>query len=91
MELTAFTFSCLHLTLNLTGVINQFADLSFDLGSKFATCFFLNWPKSTNEMTCSIVYGIPGETCMMFSYQSHSSRSYTSDKVYLGFPEPNHL
>ena len=90
MELTAFSFSCLHLTLNLTGVTNQFLDLSFDPASKFATCFFLNQPKSANEMTCSIVYGVPGETCTMFSHQSYSSRS-SSNKVYLGFPEANHL
>ena len=85
MELTAFRFSCLHLTLNLTGVTN---DLSFDPTSKLATCFFLNQPKSANEMTCSIVYGVPGETCTMFSRQN--SRS-SSNKVYVGFPEANHL
>ena len=85
MELTAFSFSCLHLTLNLTGVTN---DLSFDPTSKLATCFFLNQPKSANEMTCSIVYGVPGETCTMFSRQNGRS---SSNKVYLGFPEANHL
>ena len=88
MELTAFSFSCLHLTLNLTGVTNQFVDLSFDPASKLATCFFLNQPKSANEMTCSIVYGVPGETCTMFSCQN--SRS-SSNKVYLGFSEANLL
>ena len=90
MELTAFSFSCLYLTLNPTGVTNQFVDLSFDPASKLAIYlfFFLNWPKSANEMTCSIVYGVPGERCMMFSRQSSKS---SSDKVYLGFPEANHL
>ena len=77
---------CLCLTSNLTGVTNQFVDLSFDPGSKFVPCFFL----TANEMTWSIVYGFPGETCTMFSHQSYSSRS-SCDKVYFGFPEANHL
>ena len=79
---------CLHLISNLTGVINQFVDLSFDPTSKIATCLFLNQPKSTNEKTCSIGYGVPRETCTIFSHQSSKS---SSDKVYLGFPKANHL
>ena len=87
MVLTAL-LSCLHLISNLTGVTNQFADLSFDPASKIATCLFLNQPKSANEKTCSIGYGVPRETCTMFSCQSSKS---SSDKVYLGFSEANHL
>ena len=80
--------SRLPLNLNLTGVTNQFVDLSFDPASNIATCFFLNQPKSTNEKICSIAYGVPSETCTMFSHQSSKG---SSDKVYLGFPEYNHL
>ena len=71
--INSFCFSCLHLTSNLTGVTNQFVNLSFDPASKFATCFFLNQPKSANEMTCSIVYGVPGETCRFSRQSSRSS------------------
>ena len=79
---------CLHLNLNLTGVTNQFVDLSFDPASNITTCLFLNQPKSTNEKTCTIAYGVPSVTCTMFSHQSSKG---SSDKVYLGFPEYNHL
>jgi hypothetical protein len=41
-----------------------------------------------NEKTCHIAYGVPSETCTLFSHQSSKS---SSDKVYLGFPESNHL
>ena len=76
------------LNLNLTGVTNQFVDLSFDPASKITTCLFLHQPKVANEKFCSIVYGVPGKACAMFSHQSSKS---SSDKVYLGFPEANHL
>ena len=83
--------SCIHLTVinsNLTGVTNQFVDLSFDPSSKIATCLFLHQPKEATEKTCHIVYGLPGKTCKMFLHQSSKS---LSDKVYIGFPETNHL
>ena len=82
---------CLHLNSNLTGVTNQFVDLSFDPASKITTCFFLHQPKMANEKTCNIVYGLLGERCEKLSYQNcYSNGLY--DKVHLGFPEPsNHL
>jgi hypothetical protein len=58
------------------------------MASNIATCLFLNQPKSTKEKTCSIAYGVPSETCTLLSHQSSKS---SSDKVYVGFPESNHL
>ena len=94
MVITAQWLGCLCLISNLTGATNQFVDLSFDPASGITTCLFLRQPNAANsEKTCSIQfgYGILSERCEKFSYQnSYYSRS-SSDKVYLGFPEANHL
>ena len=68
---------------------NRFVNVEFDLLSSSVHCVFEQQTLTSNEKSCSIVYG-PGEQCRNLSQSSRSDSSTMNSIVidYQPFPSP---
>lgn len=73
----------------LSDYTNRFVHVELDLLSSSVHCMFEQQTLTSNEKSCSIVYG-PGEQCKNLSLSSRSESSITNSVIidYQLFPSP---